>query len=94
MSRLVISEDPHVVVVGWNRPVQSFFMQEWRRPGDDDPVRSFGNWPGEVRSLRGFARLMRGCGLAHLVSPAVLQWLAEDKAAGGRSPETRVVQHG
>jgi hypothetical protein len=84
MSQYSFRAGRHEIVVGWDNPLETFFVQVWDESADeDDPVLWAGARPGEVASVEALAELVRPYGE---VPDELLGRLREDSAA--REPLT------
>jgi hypothetical protein len=77
-------EPRYEIVLGWDNPLESFFVQVWDRSSDEeDPVLWMGAKPGEVATVEALAALVRPYGE---IPDVILARLREDVAA--REPLT------
>ena len=83
MSHYSFRVDRRGIVVGWDNPLQTFFVQVWENSDEDDPVLWVGTWPEEVTSVEALAEVMRPYGE---IPAEVLAQLHTD--FDGRKPQT------
>jgi hypothetical protein len=74
-------EPRYEIVIGWDNPLESFFVQVWDKASDEEePVLWMGVKPGEVATVEALAALVRPYGE---IPGAILARLREDVAARG-----------
>ena len=78
MSQYSFRAAGHEIIVGWDNPLETFFVQVWDESSDaDDPVLWAGTKPKEVASVEALAALVRPYGE---ISDRLLMQLREDFA--------------
>ncbi|SRR6266508_6505898 len=92
MSRYRLSEDPLEIVVGWDPPLQTFFLQilDPTKDEEEEIIHRVGMRPGELptvadldRALDGHAALTSGVAL----NPELRRQLNEEKANSAQPTE-------
>jgi hypothetical protein len=79
MSRYSFQAGGREIIVGWDNPLVTFFVQVWDEAGDEDaPVLWVGAKPGEVRSVEALSECVRPFGE---IPDAILTGLRADFAA-------------
>lgn len=62
MSQYSFRVERREFILGWDNPLQTFFVQVWEDSDQDDPVLWAGTSPDEVASVETLAELMRPYG--------------------------------
>src|SRR5688572_29195718 len=84
MSHYVFKTIMNEIVVGWDNPIETFFVQVWDESSEaDDPVLWVGAKPQEVATVEALAALLQPYGE---IPDELLMQLREDFAA--REPPT------
>lgn len=84
MSQYSFRAVGHEIVVGWDNPLETFFVQVWDESSDaDDPVLWVGTTPEAVATVEALSALVRPYGE---ISDELLKKLREDFAL--REPPT------